>query len=125
VKKRDFILPIFAISIITIGFLPVFPLSDAESAEYDIPSWVKGIAGFWVEDRITDQDFGDGLAFLINEGIIEVPLVESLQDQVTELENEVVLLENQNQELEDENTNLKIQRIRTPPIQGVPPQQSP
>jgi len=127
VKKSltNSLLPVFAISIITIGLLPVFTPSDAESSEYDIPTWVKGIAGFWVEDRITDQDFGDGLAFLINEGIIEVPLIESLQDQVTELENEVVLLENENQELEDENTDLKVKRIRTPLIQGDPSQQSP
>jgi len=107
-KLRDFILPVFAIGIITIGFLPVFPPSDAESSEYDIPTWVKGIAGFWVEDRITDKDFGDGLSFLINQGIIQIPLIESLQDQITDLEN-------QNKELEDENTQLKIQRIRTLP----------
>jgi len=50
-KLGDFILPIFAISIITIGLLPVFAPSDAESAEYDIPTWVKGIAGFWVEEN--------------------------------------------------------------------------
>ena len=124
-KLRDSLLPVFAISIITIGFLPVFPLSDAESSEYVIPTWVKGIAGFWVEDRITDQDFGDGLAFLITERIIEVPLLESLQDQVTDLENQVELLENQNQELEDENIDLKIQRIRTPPLHGDPPRVSP
>jgi len=124
VKKRDFILPVFAISIITIGFLPVFPPSDAESAEYDIPTWVKGIAGFWVDDRITDQDFGDGLSFLINQEIIKVPLLESLQDQVTDLESQVELLENQNQELEDENIILKSEQIR-PPLHGDLPRQPP
>jgi len=118
VKKLliDTLLPFFAISVITIGFLPVFAPSDGESQEYDIPSWVKGIAGFWVDDRISDQDFGDGLSFLITEGIIQVPLIESLQNQVTELENQVELLENQKRELEDEKATLKINLIRDPPI---------
>jgi len=62
---------------------------------------------------------------LITEGIIEVPLLESLQDQVTDLENQVELLENQNKELEDENTTLKIERIRTPPMHGDPPRELP
>ena len=124
-KLRDFILPVFAISIITIGLLPVFTPSDAESSEYDIPTWVKGIAGFWVEDRISDQDFGDGLSFLITEGIIEIPLLESLQAQVTDLENQVELLENQKKELEDEKATLKINLIRDPPIPGDSRRESP
>jgi len=123
-KLRDFILPAFAISIITIGFLPVFAPSDAKSSEYDIPAWVKGIAGFWVDDRITDQDFGDGLSFLISEEIIKVPLIESLQNQITDLENQVELLENQRSVLEDERTKFNVMRDPQnidPPMHGDPP----
>ena len=119
------LLLVLAISVVTIGFLPVFAPSDGQSSEYDIPAWVKGIAGFWVDDRISDQDFGDGLSFLITEGIIQVPLIESLQNQVTELENQVELLENQKKELEDEKATLKINLIRDPPIPDDSRRESP
>jgi len=115
VKKSliDSLLPVLAISIITIGFLPVFAPLDAESAEYEIPTWVKGIAGFWVDDRISDKDFAEGLSFLITEGILQVPLMESLQNQVTELENQI-------KELEDEISTFKIELIRDPQIRDPP-----
>ncbi len=100
------LLPILAISVITIGFLPVFAPSDAKSSEYDIPAWVKGIAGFWVEDRISDKDFGDGLSFLINEDIIKVPLLQSLENQVTDLENQITLLEFEIKRYEELNGSL-------------------
>jgi len=110
------LLPILAISVITIGFLPIVP-SDAKSTEYEIPTWVKGIAGFWVEDRISDQDFGDGLSFLINEDIIKVPLLQSLENQVTDLENEVELLESEIKELEE----LTLKLIGVPVANPITP----
>lgn len=64
---------------------------DAQG-KYSIPAWVKGIAGFWAEDKISDQEFGEGLTFLIDQGIIKVP-------KITELENKFRQLENENAEL--------------------------
>ena len=47
-----------------------------------IPSWVKGIAEFWAEGKITDEEYTNAMEFLIKAGIIKVnytiePVVES------------------------------------------------
>ncbi len=62
--------------------------SISAQSQYDIPSWVKGIAGFWAEDKITDSEFGEGLSFLIDNDIIKVPLIQELQNKITQLEDE-------------------------------------
>lgn len=56
--------------------------------QYQIPAWVKGIAGFWAEGKISDAEFGQGLAFLIDNEIIDVPKIQELQNKITQLENE-------------------------------------
>ncbi len=62
--------------------------SISAQSQYDIPSWVKGIAGFWAEDKITDSEFGEGLSFLIDNEIIKVPKIQELENKITQLENE-------------------------------------
>ena len=47
--------------------------------EYQIPDWVKNNAGWWADGQIPDSAFIDGIEFLINEGILVVPIVESEQ----------------------------------------------
>jgi len=71
--------------------------------KYEIPSWVKGVAGFWAENKITDDDFGDGLSFLVDQEIIKIPKMESLKQQISQLESKV-------KQLESENVQLKIQQ---------------
>tara|TARA_Y100000590_G_scaffold181413_1_gene206790 strand:- start:6163 stop:8364 length:2202 start_codon:yes stop_codon:yes gene_type:complete len=57
--------------IITIGFsLIPFSFSD------DIPEWVKNNASWWSDRIISQNEFTNGLEFLINEGIIYVPVTE-------------------------------------------------
>jgi len=63
--------------------------------KYSIPAWVKGVAGFWAENKISDDEFGEGLSFLIDQNIIKVPQIESLKQKVNQLEVEIVQLENQ------------------------------
>jgi len=57
-------------------------------SQYEIPSWVKGIAGFWAEDKISDSEFGEGLTFLIDSEIIKVPKIQELENRIAELERE-------------------------------------
>ena len=49
-----------------------------------IPEWVKNNAEWWSKDLIGEQDFVAGLEFLIFQGIIEVPLVQSDENKNTE-----------------------------------------
>jgi len=35
-----------------------------------IPSWVKGVAGFWAQGQITDDEFKEAIRFLVNNGIL-------------------------------------------------------
>jgi len=37
-----------------------------------IPSWIKTSAGYWIDNKITDDEFLIGIEWLINNGIIRV-----------------------------------------------------
>ena len=41
-----------------------------------LPNWIKNNAGWWSSDQITNDDFSLGIAFMINEGFIKVPITE-------------------------------------------------
>lgn len=76
------------ISIITFVILSVSIATVYAQNQYQIPAWVKGIAGFWAEGKISDAEFGQGLAFLIDNELIKVPKIQELQNKITQLENE-------------------------------------
>lgn len=40
-----------------------------------VPNWVKNNANWWSANQISDSDFLGGIAYLINEGILVVPIV--------------------------------------------------
>jgi hypothetical protein len=42
------------------------------SSSQKIPGWVKGIAGWWAEGKISDDEFVSAVKFLIHQGIIKV-----------------------------------------------------
>lgn len=83
------------VPIIIVSLIISITLASSVDAQgkYSIPAWVKGVAGFWAEDKISDQEFGEGLTFLIDQGLIKVP-------KITELENRVHQLENENAKLQ-------------------------
>ena len=43
----------------------------------EIPSWVKNNAGWWAEGKVTDDDFVNGIQYLITEGIMTIPMTQS------------------------------------------------
>jgi hypothetical protein len=45
--------------------------------EYVIPSWIKKNAGWWADGTITNNDFVQGIQYLIKEKIIKVPTTQS------------------------------------------------
>jgi len=88
---RRFVLAILVSVIITI---PVGTIYAQQI--YNIPSWVKELASFWSEGKISDAEFGEAMTFLIDQRILKVPLIQSLQKQVKELEAKVLQLEAEN-----------------------------
>jgi len=93
--------------IIVIAFVLIAGISITSisaQSQYEIPAWVKGIAGFWAEDKISDSEFGEGLAFLIDNEIIKVPIIHELESNINQLQSE-------NNRLKGEITNLERQNI--------------
>ncbi len=83
ITVRTFILLSILVISLGISITTIFAQSS-----YEIPSWVKGIAGFWSEGKISDSEFGEGLTFLINSGIIDIPKIEQLEWKIDQLEAE-------------------------------------
>lgn len=114
--RKGYILVIFVIGVSVTTFLSV-----SAQQNYEIPAWVKGVAGFWSDDRISDQEFGEGLSFLIEQGIIKVPEIEKLRQENSQLKNEVKELENDISRLEGKLLSSEIissQEQYTPVING-------
>ena len=46
---------------------------DFQLNKIQIPTFFKNVAGWWADGQIDDETFVDGIEYLINEGIIEIP----------------------------------------------------
>ena len=83
-------------------------LGSAYSQTDTIPEWIKGVAGFWAEDKITDSEFIEALEFLIESNVIQVddPRVGELEKENSELreklESKVQISEMADAELQQE-----------------------
>ena len=68
----------------------------AYSSGEPIPAWIKQVAGFWAEDKITDSEFVAALEFLIRQGAIQVDDSErvfELREKNRVLRERIALLE--------------------------------
>ena len=77
-----------------IAFSDVEPVMEDEldievSAQNTIPDWVKGIAGWWAENKISEDEFISAMEFLISQDIIKPSIVIDLQNQVSELQEKL------------------------------------
>ena len=83
---------------ILLSFIIISGVGFAYSQTEPIPTWIKGVAGYWAEDKITDKEFVEALEFLIESGIIKVsdPKVLELENENLELRQKVKLLESEN-----------------------------
>ena len=65
-------------SVANVEFPIVVDRKDSvQISSYQIPNWVKNNAGWWANGEIPDSAFIDGIEYLIKEGIIVVPIIES------------------------------------------------
>ena len=91
--------------IVGVIFVAISTTTIYAQQNYDIPSWFKGVAGFWAEDKISDQEFGEGVSFLINEGLIKIPELERLKQESSS--QDVDILRGMVYTLSEENQQLK------------------
>ena len=75
--KRVFATVLLIVTIIIAGSVS---FGTAYSQGNEIPEWIKSIAGFWAEDRITDSEFIDALELLIEQGIIHIDDSQKIQE---------------------------------------------
>ncbi len=104
---------VFLIAGISIFCLAITISSVWAETSYIVPDWVKDITGLWVEGKITDNNFLEIVTFLINEEIITIPLIQDLQDEITQLKNENKMLQ---VELDESNSLVKAESSALPPI---------
>lgn len=55
--------------------------SSQISSEPQVPQWFKSNAEFWSQDLIDDQTFSNGIKFLINEKIMNIPNLKEFEPQ--------------------------------------------
>jgi len=53
--------------------VPVSDVGENSSEEYTIPKWIKNNAGWWRDGFVDDDSFVNGIQFLINKGIVQIP----------------------------------------------------
>jgi len=98
---------IILFTIISALIVTVLTTTISAQSQYEIPSWVKGIAGFWAEDKISDNEFGEGLAFLIDSEIIKVPIIQELESKINQIQSENNRLKGQVSSLKSQNADLQ------------------
>jgi len=59
------------VSVMILGTL-AFSAINAEG-QFSIPSWIKGVASFWADDQINDNEFINALQYLVEQNILVIP----------------------------------------------------
>ncbi len=62
------VLPLLSLSLLLVFVIPVY----AQESDDLIPVWVKGVFGFWIDDKINDAEVIEAIQFLIDSGIIKI-----------------------------------------------------
>ena len=61
----------YIITLLSVFFMLILVIPNV-SAENSIPSWIKNNAGWWSNDKITENEFLTGIEYLINNDIIVI-----------------------------------------------------
>ena len=98
-------------------------VSFGEEDQFNIPHWIKETAGFWSQNEISDSDFLNSVAYLINNELLYIEEFENvkLENELLKKENNVLLEEiNETLLLQTQNSidDLEITVHTTKPIYG-------
>jgi len=101
-KKSVLALPIILGIIVLISV----PSVTAQSESNIIPSWIKGVANFWIEGGIDDGEFIEALEFMIDNNVIKLGENVVVDNTMSEIEAEFeAKLEEQSAKLRQERQN--------------------
>ena len=63
-------------------------IDESEPEKIELPSWIKSNAGWWAEGTLDDKTFVQGIEYMIKEGVIKLPNLNSVtgsQPQPTDI----------------------------------------
>jgi len=80
------------VSICSILFVSSVNFANAES----IPEWVKGVAGFWADGSISENEFLNAIKFLIEKDII---VIKPSETESTKIPDATILIPNANSDI--------------------------
>ncbi len=72
------------LSILALISITAISEGSAYAQNDEIPVWVKGVAGYWIEGKITDSEFIEAIEFLIESGIIQVQQIQPTAEPTVE-----------------------------------------
>lgn len=72
-KDNKIILSLVFLLVITSGIGLVY-FQNVNADTQAIPDWIKNTAKFWIDGKVSDGEFISALQFLVNEGILDVPV---------------------------------------------------
>jgi len=52
--------------------IPDLPEQASETAQEQVPDWIKNNAKWWADGQISEDDFVNGIKWLVEKGIIKV-----------------------------------------------------
>ena len=88
--------PFVMLIIFSFGFVTSFS-EEAFAEEQTLPSWIRNIAVWWGEDKISDEDFINTFQYLVQNKILEIPPPEIIEPEcgiglvLNETSNECVI----------------------------------
>jgi len=62
----------------------ILKFSPFKQIKLVIPDWIRNNADWWVKDQINDDDFANGIQFMIEEKIIVIPDLEKSEEATTQ-----------------------------------------
>ena len=80
------------VSICSILFVSSVNFANAES----IPEWVKGVAGFWADGSISENEFLNAIKFLIEKDVI---VIKPSETESTKIPDATILIPNANSDI--------------------------
>jgi hypothetical protein len=69
---RKFLVILLAVLCVTIGGTTELSI-NAQSEQGQVPTWFKGVAGYWAEGKISQDDFIKAIQFLVTQKVITLP----------------------------------------------------